>query len=253
MGCVAASGGYYVSMGATRSSPTPRRSPPRSASWAASSPPPTCGTTIGITWDSNRRGANAGLFSSDAVFSDAERKKVQTWMNDVYGVFKGHVVAARGAKLKKPIDELAAGRVFTGQQALELGLVDEIGSLEDAIRDAAKQREDQGLRGPHLSRAQELPGAPRRGPLRRRARPEPPLAAALGARRRPADVDPRPGPAAPQGARPRPAGDGQSGLAAARLARPGARRDDDAGNQHPGLSELEPSDTRRNALEFGPK
>ena len=68
------------------------------------------------------------------MFSDAERKKVQTWMNEVYGVFKGHVVAARGAKLKKPIDELAAGRVFTGQQALELGLVDEMGGLEDAIR-----------------------------------------------------------------------------------------------------------------------
>ena len=60
-------------------------------------------------------------------------------MNEVYGAFKGHVVAARGAKLKKPIDELAAGRVFTGQQALDLGLVDEMGGLEDAIRCAAKR------------------------------------------------------------------------------------------------------------------
>jgi protease IV len=54
-------------------------------------------------------------------------------------VFKGHVVAARGAKLKKPIDELAAGRVFTGQQALDLGLVDKIGTLEDAIQHVAGQ------------------------------------------------------------------------------------------------------------------
>src|SRR5208282_1182594 len=75
---------------------------------------------IGLTWVSNRRGANAGLLSSDAVFSAAERKKMQSWMNDIYGVFKGHVVEARGAKLKKPIDDLAAGRVFTGKQALEL-------------------------------------------------------------------------------------------------------------------------------------
>ena len=64
---------------------------------------------------------------------------MQGWMNDIYGVFKGHVVACRGTKLKKPIDELAAGRVFTGQQALELGLVDKIGSLESAIQFAAEQ------------------------------------------------------------------------------------------------------------------
>ena len=60
-------------------------------------------------------------------------------MNDIYGVFKGHVVEARGAKLKKPIDELAAGRVFTGRQALDLGLVDKIGTLEDAIQHVAEQ------------------------------------------------------------------------------------------------------------------
>src|SRR4029077_11146235 len=53
--------------------------------------------------------------------------------------FKGHVTAIRGKKLKKPIDELAGGRVFTGQQALELGLVDKIGSLEDAIQFVAQQ------------------------------------------------------------------------------------------------------------------
>jgi protease-4 len=94
---------------------------------------------IGITWDSTRRGENAGLLSSDAVFTEAERKKMQGWMNDVYGVFKGHVVAARGAKLKKPIDELAAGRVFTGQQALELGLVDKIGTMDDAVLHVAEQ------------------------------------------------------------------------------------------------------------------
>ena len=40
---------------------------------------------------------------------------MQSWMNDIYGVFKDHVTAIRGNKLKKPIDELAAGRVFTGR------------------------------------------------------------------------------------------------------------------------------------------
>ena len=60
-------------------------------------------------------------------------------MDEIYGVFKGHVVAARGKRLKKPIDELAGGRVFTGQQALELGLVDRLGSLPDAIQHVAAE------------------------------------------------------------------------------------------------------------------
>src|SRR5262249_11419200 len=46
---------------------------------------------------------------------------------------KGHVRAIRSEKLKKPLDELAGGRVFTGRQALDLGLVDKIGGLQDAI------------------------------------------------------------------------------------------------------------------------
>ncbi|MCI0465004.1 MAG: S49 family peptidase, partial [Gemmataceae bacterium] len=54
-------------------------------------------------------------------------------------VFKGHVVAIRGNRLKKPIDELAGGRVYTGRQALELGLVDKIGTLQDAIEHIAAQ------------------------------------------------------------------------------------------------------------------
>jgi protease-4 len=66
-------------------------------------------------------------------FTEKERQRMQDWMNDVYGVFKGHVRAIRGSRLKKPLDELAGGRVFTGRQALELGLVDRIGGLADAI------------------------------------------------------------------------------------------------------------------------
>jgi protease IV len=94
---------------------------------------------IGVNWHAYSRGANADLLSTDTDFSDAQRKQMQSWMDEIYGVFKGHVVAIRGNKLKKPIDELAAGRVFTGKQALDLGLVDRIGTLADAITFAAGQ------------------------------------------------------------------------------------------------------------------
>ncbi|MGH7971161.1 MAG: S49 family peptidase, partial [Limisphaerales bacterium] len=59
--------------------------------------------------------------------------------DDVYGEFKKHVTEIRGDRLKKPIDELAGGRVFTGKQALDLGLIDRLGTLHDAIAFAADQ------------------------------------------------------------------------------------------------------------------
>ena len=129
MGNVAGSGGYYVSMGADTIFADATTITASIGVLGGKFATTEMWNKIGITWDGSHRGANAGLLSSDAVFSDAERKKMQDWMNNVYGVFKGHVVAARGARLKKPIDELAAGRVFTGRQALDLGLVDKIGRL----------------------------------------------------------------------------------------------------------------------------
>lgn len=139
MGNVAGSGGYYVSMGADTIFADAATITASIGVLGGKFATTDMWNKIGVTWDSSRRGANAGLLSSDAVFTEAERQKMQGWMNDIYGVFKGHVVAARGAKLKKPIDELAAGRVFTGQQALELGLVDKIGTLQDAIKHVAEQ------------------------------------------------------------------------------------------------------------------
>lgn len=91
----------------------------------------------GITFKAYQRGKNAGLLSSADIFSADERTKMQSWMDDIYGVFKGHVTKIRGDRLKKPIDELAGGRVYTGRQALELGLVDKIGTLQDAISHVA--------------------------------------------------------------------------------------------------------------------
>jgi protease-4 len=139
MGNVAGSGGYYVTCAAdtifadqstiTASIGVVGGKLATTSMW----------NKIGVTFKAYNRGENAGLLSSDAIFSPSERQHMQAWMDEIYGVFKGHVVAARGSRLKKPIDDLAAGRVFTGKQALELGLVDKIGTLSDAIDFAAGQ------------------------------------------------------------------------------------------------------------------
>jgi protease-4 len=94
---------------------------------------------VGITFKAYKRGASAGMLASDAPFSEEERQKMQQYMDEIYGVFKQHVMDIRGQRLKKPLDELAGGRVWTGQQALQNGLVDKIGTLEDAIEFGAAQ------------------------------------------------------------------------------------------------------------------
>ena len=92
---------------------------------------------LGIRLKGYKRGANAGMLSSGQPFTPSERKAMRQYMDEVYEVFRGHVKAIRGDRLTKPLDELAGGRVFTGQQALELGLIDKIGTLDDAIKHVA--------------------------------------------------------------------------------------------------------------------
>jgi len=94
---------------------------------------------LGITFKDYKRGQNAGIFSADDVFTESERARVRVFMDDVYALFKNHVTEIRGQRLKKPIDELAGGRVYTGKQALELGLVDHLGTMSDALAFAADQ------------------------------------------------------------------------------------------------------------------
>lgn len=94
---------------------------------------------LGISWHANQRGKMAAMMSTATKFSDPERAKLRKYMGNVYNIFKAHVVAGRGDKLTKPIEEIAGGRVFTGAQALELGLVDKIGGLDDAVKFAAQK------------------------------------------------------------------------------------------------------------------
>jgi protease-4 len=92
---------------------------------------------LGVNWVSHKRGANADLLSSARPFDEAQRKVLQDYMQQVYEVFKTHVTKGRESKLRKPIDEIAGGRVYTGKQALDLGLVDQIGGLQQAVEYAA--------------------------------------------------------------------------------------------------------------------
>lgn len=94
---------------------------------------------LGVTFKEYKRGDNAGMFSTESVFTDSERARFRLFLDDIYSTFTNHVLEIRGERLKRSMDALAGGRVFTGKQALELGLVDRMGTLRDAVAYAAEQ------------------------------------------------------------------------------------------------------------------
>jgi len=137
MGNMAASGGYYVSCGADKI--LADKTTLTASIGVVGGKLSTTGMwdKIGFNWHEYQRGENSDLMSTLSGWTDEQRETIHSWMARIYEDFKGHVTEGRGDKLAKPIDEIAGGRVYTGEQALELGLVDKIGGLSDAIVAAA--------------------------------------------------------------------------------------------------------------------
>ncbi|MCC6359167.1 MAG: signal peptide peptidase SppA [Phycisphaerales bacterium] len=94
---------------------------------------------LGINTVEFNRGKNAGLMSTMSKWTDAERAFMMKYMDSIYEQFKGRIKTSRGERIKGDLESMAGGRVFTGKQALERGLVDKIGGLQDAVRLAAKK------------------------------------------------------------------------------------------------------------------
>jgi len=139
MGDVAGSGGYYVACGADTIFADDGTITGSIGVVGGKFATTDMWNKVGITWKEYDRGAHAALLSSARAFTPEQHKLIQNWMDEIYGVFKDHVTSIRGDRLKKPIDEIAGGRVYTGRQALELGLVDKIGSLDNAVKFVAHE------------------------------------------------------------------------------------------------------------------
>lgn len=138
MGPMAASGGYYVSCGAETIFADATTLTGSIGVIGSKMVTADLWKKLGVNWFPYARGANADMFSSQRPYSEQQRDIVTNCMEATYRTFKEHVEAGRGAKLAKKIDEMAGGRVYTGNQALDLGLVDKIGGLEAAIAFAAQ-------------------------------------------------------------------------------------------------------------------
>jgi protease-4 len=138
MSDVAASGGYYISASASRIVAQP--STITGSIGVVAGKPVMRGfyDWLGISNEYVLRGKTAGMFRETEKFSDEERVKFEQWIKDTYyNEFVPKVAKGRG-KDAAYIDSVGQGRVWTGGQARDKGLVDEFGGLDKAI-DVAKQ------------------------------------------------------------------------------------------------------------------
>ncbi len=92
---------------------------------------------IGVNVSVLQRGKNAGLLSLNDKFSDSERLAVRRIIESTYSGFVQKVADSRGKSFEQ-VDRLAQGRVWTGEQGVELGLADTLGGLNEAIMIAKK-------------------------------------------------------------------------------------------------------------------
>jgi protease-4 len=148
MSDVAASGGYYISASASKIIAQP--STITGSIGVVAGKPVMRGfyDWLGISNEYILRGKNAGMFRETEKFSDDERAKFEDWIKTTYyNDFIPKVAKGRN-KDAAYVDSVGQGRVWTGFQGKERGLVDEFGGLDAAIevaKDLAKIPKDKGV------------------------------------------------------------------------------------------------------------
>ena len=148
MGDVAASGGYYISMGAGKIYAEPGTLTGSIGVFGMKLVTAGLEDKVGLKTETIKRGSNAGLMSTNTAFSASERKAMAALIEDVYDQFLTKALEGRtkaGKKLtREQLISLAGGRIWTGRQAKENGLVDELGTLDEAIAAAKEMSGNKG-------------------------------------------------------------------------------------------------------------
>jgi len=137
MGDVAASGGYYIACNANK---VFANESTITGSIGVFSIIPNIESflknKIGITTDRVKTGPYADMGSMDRALTAPEIRFFQASTDSIYHTFKSRVSEGRKKNMEY-VDSIAQGRVWTGSRGLSVGLVDEIGTLSDAIKAAA--------------------------------------------------------------------------------------------------------------------
>jgi protease-4 len=133
MGAVAASGGYYIACPADAIVALPATLTGSIGVFGGKVVVRDLMQRLGLTTGTVSYGARSRMYSPRQGFSDDERAQLDAILDAIYADFVAKVAAGRG----RPVDEIEAiarGRVWTGTDAVRIGLVDELGGLRDALR-----------------------------------------------------------------------------------------------------------------------
>lgn len=137
MGDVAASGGYYIAAGANRIYAEPTTITGSIGVFGTVPNISRLADNIGINAEQVGTNKNSIAYSLFEPMEDDFRNNVQEGIENIYNTFLDRVAQGRGITIAQA-DSLAQGRVWSGVDAKHLGLVDELGGLDDAIAEAAK-------------------------------------------------------------------------------------------------------------------
>ncbi|MCJ7466432.1 MAG: signal peptide peptidase SppA [Maribacter sp.] len=140
MGNVAASGGYYIAVGADKIFAEPTTITGSIGVFGTVPNIHVLANKIGINAEQVGTNKNSMEYSLFEPMSDEFRKVVQEGVEHTYQTFLQRVAKGRHISVAQA-DSLAQGRVWSGTDAKKLGLVDELGTLDDAIAEAAKMAE----------------------------------------------------------------------------------------------------------------
>jgi protease-4 len=137
MGDYAASGGYYIACNANKIFANPTT---LTGSIGVFGVIPNMqkflNNKIGLTFDTYETNAHSDMMSVTKPLDAEEMKAMEDIIADIYNDFTSKVAAGRG-KTQAQVDSIGQGRVWSGEDALQLGLVDELGGLNQAIASAA--------------------------------------------------------------------------------------------------------------------
>src|SRR5580698_5881251 len=137
MGNLAGSGGYFVAMAADKIVAQPGTITASIGVLGGKMLTSGLWDKVGLTWDEVHDGDKATMFTGTQDYTPAEWARFEAWLDRVYVDFTGKV--ADGRRLpKEKVLEIAKGRIWSGQDAKNLGLVDELGGYETALKLAKK-------------------------------------------------------------------------------------------------------------------
>ena len=139
MGGMAASGAYYLSAGANYVFAEPTTLTGSIGIFGII--PDVSGLLkdkLGLRFDGVKTNRHADFFTTSRPLDEAEKSMLQSYVDRGYDLFVKRV--ADGRRLTEArVREIAQGRVYTGEDALKIRLVDRLGTLDDAVAEAAKR------------------------------------------------------------------------------------------------------------------